>query len=154
MAEARAEDVVAELHAFGLTRDRFRSAMVTALGIGLSDIDALEYLERLGPMTQRELGAQLSLSSGGVTVLVDRLEQRGLVRRSAHPTDRRVAVIELAASAALPEVPEIDGYHRSLAAAARRLTSGQRQTVMEFLRTATSESERAAAGMHKRAAPS
>src|SRR4051794_15970435 len=111
MAEARADDVLADLHAFGLARDRFRSAMSAALGIGLTDIDALECLERLGPMTQRELGAQLSLTSGGVTVLVDRLAQRGLVRRSAHPTDRRAAVIELA-SAALPDVPEIEGYHR------------------------------------------
>src|SRR3954447_4298409 len=136
MAEARAEDVVAELHAFGLARDRFRAAMMTALGIGLSDIDALEYLERLGPMTQRELGAQLSLSSGGVTVLVDRLAQRGLVRRGAHPTDRRASVIELASSEALPEVPEIESYHRSIAVAARRLTSGQRRTVSNFLRMA------------------
>src|SRR4051794_1948925 len=149
MAEARADDVLADLHAFGLARDRFRAAMVTALGIGLSDIDALEYLERLGPMTQRELGAQLSLSSGGVTVLVDRLAQRGLVRRSAHPTDRRASVIELA-SAALPEVPEIEGYHRSLAATSRRLTSRQRQIVRDFLQAATSESERAAAGMRAR----
>src|SRR4051794_14769446 len=152
MAEARADDVLADLHAFGLARDRFRAAMVTALGIGLSDIDALEYLERLGPMTQRELGEQLSLTSGGVTVLVDRLAQRGLVRRSAHPTDRRASVIELASAAALPEVPEIEGYHRALAAAARRLTSGQRQSVSNFLRTATSESERAATGMHTRRA--
>src|SRR3954454_21464235 len=113
MAEARAEDVVAELHAFGLTRDRFRSAMVTALGIGLSDIDALEYLERLGPMTQRELGVQLSLTSGGVPVLGERLAARRLVRRSAHPTDRRASVIELPSAAALPEVPEIEAYHRS-----------------------------------------
>lgn len=149
MAEARAEDVLADLHAFGLARDRFRAAMVTALGIGLSDIDALEYLERLGPMTQRELGAQLSLSSGGVTVLVDRLAQRGLVRRSAHPTDRRASVIELA-SAALPEVPEIEDYHRSLGATSRRLTSRQRQIVRDFLQAATSESERASAGMRSR----
>src|SRR3954466_10190234 len=108
MAEARADDVLADLHAFGLARDRFRSAMVTALGIGLSDIDALEYLERLGPMTQRDLGSHLSLTSGGVTVLVDRLVKHGLVRRVPHATDRRASVIELASTAALPDVPEID----------------------------------------------
>src|SRR4051795_8712132 len=107
MPDASASELVAQLHTFGLARDQFRAAMVTALGIGLSDIDALEYLERLGPMTQRELGDQLSLTSGGVTVLVDRLEQRGLVRRVAHPTDRRASVIELASASALPDVPEI-----------------------------------------------
>src|SRR3954451_9939776 len=133
MPDASASDVIAELHAFGLARDQFRAAMVAVLGIGLSDIDALEYLERLGPMTQRDLGAQLSLTSGGVTVLVDRLERRGLVRRVAHPTDRRASVIELASAADLPAAPEIDSYHRSLMAAARRLTPEQRQTVSEFL---------------------
>src|SRR4051812_11506017 len=114
MADASAADVLAELHTFGLSRDRFRTAMVAALGIGLSDIDALEYLERLGPMTQRDLGGHLSLTSGGVTVLVDRLVRHGLVRRTPHPTDRRASVIELAATHALPEVPEIEEYHRAL----------------------------------------
>ena len=64
-------------------------------GIGETDLDALEYLEAEGNLTQRELGERLSLTSGAVTMLVDRLEHAGWVNRRAHETDRRYTVLEL-----------------------------------------------------------
>ena len=44
-------------------------------------------------VSQRELGAELVLTSGGTTRLVDRMEQAGLVTRSPSATDRRVTVV-------------------------------------------------------------
>lgn len=41
------------------------------------------------------LAEQIALTSGGVTRLVDRLQDAGLVRRQACPTDRRVTYVAL-----------------------------------------------------------
>jgi hypothetical protein len=62
-----------------------------------------------GPLTERDLGARLLLTSGGVTVLVDRLERAGLVRRGRHPTDRRTTVVGLVPD---PPVRNVPSYRR------------------------------------------
>jgi DNA-binding MarR family transcriptional regulator len=46
-------------------------------------------------MTQSELAAELKVTPRNVTTLIDALEETGFVRRTAHPTDRRAAVIVL-----------------------------------------------------------
>jgi len=47
------------------------------------------------PLTMRELAAAIAIDAPYTTVVVDDLEQRGLVRRSPHPDDRRVKVVSL-----------------------------------------------------------
>ncbi|MEW1908288.1 MarR family transcriptional regulator [Kitasatospora sp. NPDC085895] len=42
---------------------------------------------------QRELAEGLTLTSGGTTRLVDRMEQAGLVRRAPSPADRRITLV-------------------------------------------------------------
>jgi MarR family 2-MHQ and catechol resistance regulon transcriptional repressor len=53
------------------------------------EFGVLEALLHKGPLLLGELQRKILVSSGGVTYLVDRLVQRGLVRREACPTDRR-----------------------------------------------------------------
>src|SRR6516162_9665364 len=89
------ETMTARLQGFGLARDQMRSALATAAGLSPADLDALEHLEAAGPLTQRQLGERLALTSGAITMLVDRLERAGLVRRRPHPRDRRAVLVEL-----------------------------------------------------------
>ncbi|GIH24906.1 MarR family transcriptional regulator [Acrocarpospora phusangensis] len=77
---------------------------------GLSDVD-FETLIRLARSPQRslrmsDLAAQTSLSTSGITRVVDRLERDGLVVREACATDRRAsyAVITDAGLARLQQV--------------------------------------------------
>jgi DNA-binding MarR family transcriptional regulator len=153
MARARAEQVVAQLHGFGLSRDRFRGAVAGLVGIGLSDLDALEYLERYGAMTQRELGERLLLTSGAVTLLVDRLEHLHLARRRPHPEDRRVTLVELAPDTARPTLPEMDDYHDQLLAAARALSPAARSEVRDFLAKITRQADHDSELMRARTRP-
>jgi DNA-binding MarR family transcriptional regulator len=46
-----------------------------------------------------ELKNELGVTATNITALVDSLEKDGLVARRAHPTDRRVTLIELSAKA-------------------------------------------------------
>src|SRR5918998_4692160 len=72
----------------------FAAAMARRTGLGLSEMAALEHLQHSrGGLTPTELGRRLSLSSGAITALVDRLERTGHVERRAHPADRRSSVV-------------------------------------------------------------
>lgn len=64
----------------------------------LVDFTALVTLRRLdqpGGVTQRQLMRELNLSSGTVSVRVERLGDRGLVNRATDPADRRNSLISL-----------------------------------------------------------
>jgi MarR family 2-MHQ and catechol resistance regulon transcriptional repressor len=60
-----------------------------------SDFAVLENLLHKGPLPVNEIGKKIQLTSGSITVAVDRLETRGLVERRAHGTDRRARIVHL-----------------------------------------------------------
>lgn len=65
-----------------------------AVGLGATDLYALNILELSGAMTPGELGTRTGLTTGPTTRLIDRLEQAGYVRRGADPGDRRKVIVE------------------------------------------------------------
>ena len=70
-----------------------RRAVADALGMSFGRSRALRRLARR-PMSMRELADALGIEAPNATVVVDDLEAQGLVRRGAHPTDRRAKVVE------------------------------------------------------------
>src|SRR6266480_1315281 len=63
-----------------------------------SDFAVLESLLHKGPLPVNEIGKKVLLTSGSITVAVDRLETKRLVERRAHDTDRRARVVHLTKS--------------------------------------------------------
>lgn len=72
-------------------------AHVTSRGLTLQEFGILEALYHKGDMLLGELQDKLLVTSGGVTYLVDRLEEKGLVRRLECKTDRRARYASLTA---------------------------------------------------------
>lgn len=72
------DSIVAHLHA-----DAARHELT------LMEFGILEVLYHKGPLLLGEVQRRILVSSGGVTYLVDRLEQKGLVERQTCPEDRR-----------------------------------------------------------------
>ncbi len=136
MANPRPEAVAATLQRFGLERDRMRAALAGRAGLSATDLDALEHLEAEGQLTQRELGERLSLTSGAITMLVDRLEQGGWVRRGPHPTDRRYILVELAPQALERTPAGLTSYHTRIRALAAKVAPEHRDAVRNFLQAA------------------
>lgn len=60
-----------------------------------SQFGVLEALHHLGPMHQCELGERILKSSGNMTLVIDNLERRGLVRRERSAEDRRFIRVHL-----------------------------------------------------------
>lgn len=96
-AEVRALDAFIKLMRSANT---LRSRMETELGrAGLteSQFGVLEMLLHLGPLRQCDIGEKLLVSRANVTLVVDRLAAKGLLRRERHPEDRRSNVVQLTA---------------------------------------------------------
>ena len=68
---------------------------IEATGLCFSDFQALEYLLHKGTFPINALAEHLSLTSGALTAVVDRLEKKHLLARSLDATDRRVRNIQL-----------------------------------------------------------
>jgi MarR family 2-MHQ and catechol resistance regulon transcriptional repressor len=60
-----------------------------------SDFAVLEALLHKGALPVNEIGRKVLLTSGSITVAVDRLEAKGLVERRASADDRRVRIVHL-----------------------------------------------------------
>ncbi|HXX89006.1 MAG TPA: winged helix-turn-helix domain-containing protein [Acidimicrobiales bacterium] len=149
MATADPEDLAGTLQRFGLARDRMRGALARRAGMSETDLDALEYLERDGPLTQRELGERLGITSGAVTMLVDRLEDAGWLRRRRHPTDRRSVVLALGDRAASEAPPGLVTFHRRIGAIVAEVPTAHRKAVGAFLEAAAAAAEAAAAELRR-----
>lgn len=70
------------------------SPVLSSTRLTMSQFGALEVLFHLGPVCQGELGRKLLRSGGNITMVVDNLERRGLVRRE-RGEDRRFITVQL-----------------------------------------------------------
>ena len=120
--ERAALDLWAELtSATGSVRARLAETLDTELGILPEEADLLVRLSEAPEQRLRmaDVSSTLRLSKSGVTRLVDRLSERGLVVRAPCPKDRRVVYAGLtddgrrAATAAAPAIAA--GVARQLA---------------------------------------
>ena len=95
--ERRALDVFIKLVRATEAVARRSGLEIARAGLTESQFGVLEALYHLGPMCQRELGSKTLKSGGNITLVVDNLERRGLVRRRRSPEDRRFITVSLTA---------------------------------------------------------
>lgn len=70
-------------------------ADVNRHGLSQAEFASMEALYHKGPLLVGELQRAVLKSSGGITYVVDRLVEKGLVRRRPCPEDRRALYAEL-----------------------------------------------------------
>ena len=90
--------VIARLARVRRIIDAELEATFAEYGLNGSDFEALVTLRRLdqaGAISQRQLMRELGLTSGTVSVRVDRLSDQGLVTRAPDPADRRNTLVRL-----------------------------------------------------------
>src|SRR3990172_2953329 len=70
-------------------------AHLAKAGLTISQFGVLEALYHLGPLSQAEIAKKILKSSGNITMVIDNLEKRGLVKRERNQEDRRYYSISL-----------------------------------------------------------
>lgn len=116
------------------TMDSFVRHIGQPFGLRTVEYSLLLLLLANGPQSPKRLGQALALSAPNLTLLLDRLQQRGLIRRERSPTDGRSHNILLTeagrrmaddgAAAAEPMERELDD----------RLSQAERMMLIELLR--------------------
>lgn len=71
-------------------------------GLNRTDLRLLDLLSSRGPLTAGALSRAAGMSSGGITIALDRLERAGYVRREPNAQDRRSVVVRVTAKIAAP----------------------------------------------------
>jgi DNA-binding MarR family transcriptional regulator len=74
---------------------RWAQSLIESASSSPARMRLLGALHCKGPQIMSDLGDEMGVTARQVTNLVDALEREGLVRRAAHPTDRRATVIEI-----------------------------------------------------------
>jgi DNA-binding MarR family transcriptional regulator len=87
--------IVLEIRRFIAAVIFFNTQAAEKVGLGLTDLQMVHMLQLYGPSTPGRLAIWTGLSSGGVTVALDRLERAGYVRRARNPVDRRSLLVTL-----------------------------------------------------------
>ncbi|HEY9142060.1 MAG TPA: MarR family transcriptional regulator [Bryobacteraceae bacterium] len=74
----------------------FNQKAADRAGLHLTDMQCINLLELLGgSTTPGKLAEGTGLTTGGVTVMLDRLEKAGFIRRERNPNDRRSVLVRV-----------------------------------------------------------
>jgi MarR family 2-MHQ and catechol resistance regulon transcriptional repressor len=65
------------------------------VSLTVSQFGVLEALYHLGPLSQSEIAKKVLKSTGNITMVIDNLEKRGLVKREQQKEDRRYYAVRL-----------------------------------------------------------
>jgi MarR family 2-MHQ and catechol resistance regulon transcriptional repressor len=66
-------------------------------GLSVSQFGVLEAIYHLGPLSQSEIAKKVLKSTGNITLVIDNLEKRDLVKRERQENDRRYYAVRLTA---------------------------------------------------------
>src|SRR3954463_9855403 len=69
--------------------------VIQANGLNPTEFAVLELLYHKGDQPMQQIGGKILLASGSITYVVDKLEQKGMLRRIACPKDRRVTFAQI-----------------------------------------------------------
>lgn len=113
-------------------------AVFAAHDLTVGEFDVLAALRRAGSphaMAPMALARLVMLSPAGMTNRVDRLEEAGLVRREASPTDRRSSLVVLTDAGLALVDRAVEDHLANEARLLEPLTAAQRRALDDLLRT-------------------
>lgn len=111
----------------------FHATIAQRMGLNPTDYKTLGVLERAGPLSAGEIADLTGLAAASITNLIDRLEARGLARRTHDPNDRRRILV----SAVTERLGDARALFRSTIASLARLyksyTDAELAVIADFL---------------------
>jgi DNA-binding MarR family transcriptional regulator len=129
--------VTARVSRIALHVARQQEEAYTLFGLNRGEVGVLGALRVAGasnPLSPTRLFKGLMLSSAGITSRLDRLERRGLVRRTRDPNDRRGILVELTDEGKRVLEEAVTAENGSAHKLLGSLTLEERETLAELLR--------------------
>ena len=124
---------LAAIRRLGTEVDGLDQRAATRFGISRTDLHLIDRLRSGGPQKPSVLARSVGLTSGGLSIALERLERIGYIRRSQHPDDRRSVLVE-ATEAIVPIETEVFGpLIKRMTALLDTYTNGQLATIRHYL---------------------
>lgn len=125
--------VVASLRGLSTETDRLDQAAADRYGLNRTDMRALDIIGQAGPLAPTDLARRLGFTTGGVTTVLDRLEQAGYIRRRPDPHDRRRQAVEITPATAARDEEVFGDLIRATSELLAAYTDDQLQVIARFL---------------------
>ncbi|HCE3068388.1 TPA: MarR family transcriptional regulator [Vibrio parahaemolyticus] len=87
----------------------WEQSVVKETGYSLAQVHTIEVLGGHGALRMKELAEKLGITTGTLTVQIEKLVNANLIERCPHPEDRRAIVVRLT-----PEGEKIHHHHNQL----------------------------------------
>jgi DNA-binding MarR family transcriptional regulator len=144
------DELIDEVRRSQNATDRFDSAVAEALGLNRTDMRCLDVIQREGPVTAGHLAEATGLTTGAMTVALDRLERAGYARRIRDTGDRRRVLVELTPALA-SRTGEFYGEHMAMSERLyQHYTLDQLELLLEFVREGRKFNDRKASELEQR----
>ncbi|SDS78112.1 MarR family winged helix-turn-helix transcriptional regulator [Microlunatus soli] len=118
-------------------------ASANAVGLGATDLYAMNLLALGGSMTSGALARRTGLTTGATTRLIDRLEKTGHLRRVIDPADRRKIMVEPVGPGTEDVDTAVDPARREVGELFATYTEEQLATLFDYFARATEAYHRA-----------
>jgi DNA-binding MarR family transcriptional regulator len=115
----------------------FHTTLSASLGLSATEEKALDLLDRLGPLTAKQLAQHSGLAPASVTGLVDRLERKGFAFRHPDPNDGRRVLIKTSPDRLAPLSALFADWAHKLDELYAGYSDRELATILHFLQTAT-----------------
>ena len=117
------------------TQNAFLSnAIAERLDITPNELEVMGTLVARGPLSAGDIAHRTGLTSGAVTRLIDRLVERGSVRRRPDPQDRRRVLVEATPAALRVCEPFYGPIAKEGTALLERLSEKELEVILDYLR--------------------
>lgn len=129
--------IIGRISRLSRTVDQHLKATFNRHGLEAWEYDLLAALRRCGPpyeLSAGEILAALMITSGAVTNRIDRLEQRGLVRRIKVPEDKRVVRVQLTKAGLVLMERAVEDHLENEARMLRSLSPNEARQLERLLR--------------------
>jgi MarR family 2-MHQ and catechol resistance regulon transcriptional repressor len=108
--------------------------LIQTYGLNPTEFAVLELLYHKGDQPLQQIGGKILLASGSITYVVDKLEEKGFLRRVACPNDRRVTFAQITEKGK-EFIGEVFPSHESkIHELMSELSSEEKQSAIELLK--------------------
>ncbi|MEM6934181.1 MAG: MarR family transcriptional regulator [Pseudomonadota bacterium] len=138
--EATPQDLVAACRRLYASIDQLDTKAANTVGVSRNDLRCLNMLAE-APVKPSKIAAELGLTTGSVTTLLDRLEKANLARRERDPDDRRGIIVHPTHYLFEALGPIYSGVAKEIQRIAAEYSADERKAAVKHLNDASSAYE-------------
>jgi len=124
--------MIDQLREFSAGTILFNQKVAERVGLHLTDMQCMNVLDLLGTSTPGKLAEFMGLTTGGVTVMLDRLEKAGCITRVPNPDDRRSILVRVSAKRMEKIQAHYAGVAKEFDAYMSEVSEAELETVARF----------------------